>query len=264
MSSMFPKLKVNQQRGSKPRCHLLTEGTASDVAARLTSLIAPWGSVRASDSWLPAGFERCREAQLHSASELLPDAGKRDALRDWWLAVSNGRTTTPNIDVASTCLVQGQEGVLLVEAKAHDYELSVEERGKPLKDGSSEDTLRNHKQIGDAIEAANASLTNETKLLWSLSRDSRYQMSNRFAWSWKLTELGVPVILVYLGFTGCVEMREGKTKHPIPGLDEWKAMVCSHSKSLFPSEVWGRAWPIHGQSFVPLIKTVEQQLRSPR
>ena len=25
-------------------------------------------------------------------------------------------------------------------------------------------------------------------------------MSNRFAWAWKLADLGVPVVLVYLGF----------------------------------------------------------------
>jgi hypothetical protein len=38
-----------------------------------------------------------------------------------------------------------------------------------------------------------------------ISRDNRYQMSNRFAWSWKLASVGVPVVLVYLGFVGAAD-----------------------------------------------------------
>lgn len=211
---------------------------------------------------MPAGFDDCQEAQLHSAGELLPDPSDRAALRDWWLAVSNGHTTTPNIDVASTCLIQGKEGLLLVEAKAHDYELRKEEAGKPLKRNPSDDTLRNHKRIDSAIRAANLSLKDETKLPWSLSRDSHYQMSNRFAWSWKVTELGKPVILVYLGFIDCEEMREGTTKRPISSSEEWDELVRVHSKPLFPSEVWNRDWIVNGQPFIPLIKTAEQSLDS--
>ena len=83
---LFPKLLRNQQKGSKPRCHLLTSGTTFEVAARLTKLIAPWGEVRSDDRWMPSGFEQCGEAQLHSADELIPDPEIRDALLNWWLA----------------------------------------------------------------------------------------------------------------------------------------------------------------------------------
>ena len=63
----------------------------------------------------------------------------------------------------------------------------------------------NHNQIGDAIQQANHGLE---PLLpgWDLSRDSHYQLSNRFAWSWKIASMGVPVVLVYLGFLNADEM----------------------------------------------------------
>ena len=261
MSLRFEQLTAKQQRGSKPRCHLLTHGPATDIAARLTSLIEPWGVVRPNDRWMPAGFQHCREAQLHSASELLPLAKDRAALRSWWLAISGKSATTPNIDIASTCLVQAQEGLLLIEAKAHEVELRKEEIGKPLKKGHSEDTQRNHEQIGASIRAANVSLARQTMLAWSLSRDSRYQMSNRFAWSWKVTELGKPVILVYLAFTDCEEMRDEGL--PIAGAQEWERLVKAHSEPLFPGEVWEREWLINDRLFIPLIRTAEQPLCDP-
>lgn len=35
-----------------------------------------------------------------------------------------------------------------------------------------------------------------------ISRDSHYQLSNRVAFAWKLATLGLPTVLVYLGFWG--------------------------------------------------------------
>ena len=35
-----------------------------------------------------------------------------------------------------------------------------------------------------------------------ISRDSHYQLANRLAFTWKLATLGIPVMLLYLGFTG--------------------------------------------------------------
>ena len=38
-------------------------------------------------------------------------------------------------------------------------------------------------------------LSAATGLQWGLSRDDHYQLSNRFAWCWKLATLGIPVVL---------------------------------------------------------------------
>ena len=261
MALSFPQLGPKQQRGSKPRCHLLTHGPSGEVARRLTALIQPWGEVHSTDRWMPRGFEQCAEAQLHSAAALLPDRRHRDILKNWWLAAAENNSTTPNIDLASTCDVLGNTGMLLIEAKAHDYELKKEEAGKNLAEDCSDDSKRNHEQIGLAIEAANASLSKETGHRWALSRDSRYQMSNRFAWAWKLTELGMPVILAYLGFVGCEEMREGVRQRPMRDHDDWRELVLRHSAPLFSDGIWNRQWRVNGQLFIPLILTSDQLLK---
>ena len=132
MNPLFDTLRRNQQRGSKPRCHLLTYGTRDAVAGSLTRLIEPWGSVSATDHWMPNGFDGRAEAQLHNAPRLFRDASIGEILKSWWLAVTGGNPTTPNWDIASTCLVGDRPGLLLVEAKAHDEELRNEEKGKVL------------------------------------------------------------------------------------------------------------------------------------
>lgn len=262
----FPRLKKNQQRGSKPRCHLFTSGTREEVARRLTSLIEPWGEVKADNScWMPKGFDDCEEAQLHKAEGIISAPETRNTLLNWWLAVPNAtRTTTPNWDIASSCVIHGMPGILLIEAKAHDAELRNEERGKPLGvEGSKEKSLnsrRNHLRIGCSIQEAAIALSDHTSLNWGLSRDRCYQMSNRFAWAWKLTELGMPVSLIYLGFLGCDEMRDGTDQRPIISQSDWQQLVEAHSQPLFPREVWNREWQIQGQSFIPLVRTCRQPL----
>lgn len=52
------KLSARAQRGSKPRCHRITQGTRDVVADRLTALIHDWGIVSKSDTWMPLGFLR--------------------------------------------------------------------------------------------------------------------------------------------------------------------------------------------------------------
>jgi len=267
VKTSFPALGKTQQKGSKPRCHLLTSGTREEVALRLSSLIEPWGQVLATSSWMPDGFVDCEEAQLHTAEKIIPNAKDREALLNWWLAVpGEPKTTTPNWDITSTCIVHGKPGILLIEAKAYDSELRNEERGKPLgaedNKGVSLDSRRNHVRIGCCIQEAGIALSEQTGLAWALSRDWRYQMANRFAWAWKLTELGKPVILIYLGFVACNEMR-GKTGQTLIADDDaWQKMVEYHSRPLFPREVWNKEWRVHGQSFIPLIRTYDQPLSS--
>lgn len=208
---------------------------------------------------MPEGFERSAEAQFHKAARLLHPS-KCDQLRDWWFAIyRGGRQTAPSFDIACTCTVRTQSatspGLLLVEAKAHVTELLKENGGKRPKAKPTVGELTNHKRIGTVISAANQSFINATGLNWSLSRDSYYQMSNRFVWAWKLTELGYPVILVYLGFLEANEMAdEGK---PFASLAQWESLVKSNSEPLVPPSVWNREWKLNGQAFLPLIRAVE-------
>jgi hypothetical protein len=83
-------------------------------------------------------------------------------------------------------------------------------------------------------------------------------MSNRFAWAWKLTELGIPVVLVYLGFLKADEMR-GRGK-PFADAADWEHLVKEHSQPLFPPEIWGRQWTCGRRPLIPLIRSIDLSL----
>jgi len=261
MSVLLDRLKPKERRGSKPRCHLLTHGSPDAVAARLTALVAPFASIAPSDCWMPQGFEHTGEATLPEAERLLP-ADVRLELRRWWLAVESKNTRTPNWDIAATCTVDGKAGIVLFEAKAHDQELIKEETGrKSIESPVSGSARRNLLRIDWAIRDASAALSDETGLAWALSRDWNYQMSNRFAWAWKLADLGIPVVLVYLGFLNADEMSDlGK---PLVDAADWEGVVKRHSRPLFPETVWGERWICAGRPLIPLIRSVEVALNDP-
>ena len=208
---------------------------------------------------MPDGFYQTDEACLDKAAGLLLQHERR-ALRDWWLAVSR-RATTPTFDIASTCIVEGEAGLLLVEAKAHNEELNKEAAGKELSPTASLNSLRNHQRIGECILEANSGLAKYTGLNWELSRDRCYQMSNRFAWSWKLTEFGYPVILVYLGFLNAREMQD--QGNPFANHAEWEELVKMHSRSIVPGCVWDKQLNVSGRPFIPCIRTLEMPYDTP-
>ena len=166
----------------------------------------------------------------------------------------------PKLGHRVNATIGGKPGFLLVEAKAHELRARRnEEAGKRLDTNPSSGTLRNHEQIGERINAASLALARETKRKWALSRDSHYQMSNRFAWAWKLTEMGYPVVLVYLGFLGANEMGLGAFAND----GTWTRRVMEHSSTLFPAEIWNRPWDLHGQAFFPLIRSIHCPLIVP-
>lgn len=203
---------------------------------------------------MPKGFEELTEPQLDKASLLL-DSKQRRELSMWWLPPDRQRATTPNFDIASTCTVGGIKGLLLVEAKAHGQELKKEAAGKRIRKNASKGSSASHDTIGAAIAQASTGLEPALSRPFSISRDTHYQMSNRFAWAWKLTELGIPVVLVYLGFSKAQEMRKPFASH-----EDWADLVRAHSAPLFSPEIWDRSWLCNGHSLVPLIRSVEQPL----
>ena len=166
---------------------------------------------------------------------------------------------TPNFDIAATCVVDGRPGMLLVEAKAHDNELIRESAGRKVTSSEPKEEQprreSSHKTIGAAIDEARAGLTSGTGLNFGISRDTCYQMSNRFASACKLTEMGYAVVLVYLGFLNANEMADQGEPFKMPV--QWDSLVKTHSRPLFPVEVWNDKWNIHGRPFVPLIRSVE-------
>lgn len=250
--------KGKNTTGSRPRCVSIIDGSPVEVAERLTNLVnRPEVVIGAKDIWKPAGPPRlvdgawdetpATEAKLDHDQSILP-SNKREMLRDWWLTHSNS-ANTPNWDIVSTCKIGEKAGILLVEGKAHRAELANEERGKPLGPKTNFD---NHLRIGQAISDMSAILRRDIGEHFAISRDLHYQMSNRFALACKLTEMGYPVVLIYLGFLKAKEMPAYFTTP-----EEWEKLVKNHSAPLFPDKIWNNTWTVNEQKFIPLIRTAE-------
>ena len=249
-------------RGSRPRCILLVDGERGDVAERLTRLVnLPDVAVSATDRWQPHGRPVQRdgswdttpsdEADLARSNDLLsPDV--RRQLRSWWLEVQSRRSRTPIWDLAATCTVRGRSSLLLVEAKAHAEELSPAGKSLP----STPNGWRNHERIGAAIGEAAAGLSAATRKSWAISRDSHYQLSNRFAWAWKLASLGIPVMLVYLGFLDAIEMTD--RGQPFRSEDEWTSVLMDHCDGIVDQKSWGEWHDIGGTPMIPVVRAYDQ------
>lgn len=231
-------------RGSRLRFLTLTSMPREQVAETLTRLASPWASVGPNDHWIPNGFREPEEAKLGECPQLLP-AGLPTQLTDWWLKVPE-RANTPNWDLVSTCNVGGEPGLMLIEGKAHS--------GECKKDGKPAGNAENDKQIKGAIDKANLSL-DAVVPGWHLSRDSCYQLSNRFAWAWKVSSLGVPTILVYLGFLHAAEMRD--QGRPFDSGDEWKGCIHDHASDVVPSGAWECRLQATGAPMWTLIRSLD-------
>jgi hypothetical protein len=197
---------------------------------------------------MPRGFREPLEARLGECPDFLTQR-QRDMVRAWWLAVIKPTTNTPNWDmVAKATFDDGREGLVLVEAKAHVNELST--GGKPYrKDGPKTSSPENHERIGVAIAEANMAL-NAIEPGFAISRDSHYQLSNRFAWAWKIASMGVPVVLVYLGFLNCEEMRK-----PFTSAEDWDSVMRGHAKGIIPEVAWDQELVVAGTPMRAMIRS---------
>lgn len=257
-------LPVNRRRGSYPRCLVFVEGNRQHVAQRLTAMAGlAEVEVRKDDFWMPQGLPKRTgrgEWDLSPTHEakLGEDAGflspkHRDRVTQWWLEVIP-RANTPNWDIASTCRINGKKGVLLVEAKAYDRELASSGKAPP----TTANGIKNHRRIEEAIKQANTDLNRITPG-WNLSRDSHYQLCNRFAWSWKLARLGVPVVLMYLGFLHADEMAD--LGAPFAEHAAWLGVVMRHARGVVPDSVWDSCLKVDGTPMYTLVRSCEVNLR---
>jgi hypothetical protein len=248
-------LTIDKLQGSLLRCLLMTYfSPRSETARFLTSLAKPSGAVvsAATDVWMPRSLMEWKEATLIDENDFL-DNEKRNALREWWLAVPRG-ANKPNWDIASTCTIDGKKGLLLVEAKAHSMELINAEAAKSEPDNSDHSKM-NYDHIDEAIKQANKGLNNISKG-WALSRDTHYQLCNRIAWSWKLASLGIPTILIYLGFLNAAEM-QSKQSQPFDDANTWEKSILNHAKGIVPNDAWDKRLEIAGTPVWFLIRSLE-------
>lgn len=227
-------------KGSRFRCLLLTHQPKPKVVASLNSLVQPFATITENDRFMPEGFCQPDEARLGETSGFLTGEQRR-LVTNWWLAAPQD-ANTPNWDLVSTCTVGRRTGLVIVEAKAHAGELKTN-------DCCGASDKQNRGRIDAAIKQASDALGEG----WRLTADSHYQLSNRFAWAWKLASLGVSVVLVYLGFLNAHEMNQPFSSH-----EAWERFLLAYAEGTVPRAAWNSV-PIEvsGTPLVPLIRSVE-------
>jgi hypothetical protein len=87
---------------------------------------------------------------------------------------------------------------------------------------------------------------------FKLSASSHYQLSNRFAFAWKVAKMGTPVVLVYLGFLDAQEM-EGGSRILLKDHAQWRSCLLARSKGTIPKDIWDKTFDVHGTPLTILI-----------
>ena len=189
--------------------------------------------------YMPLGYAVPREARLERfGPKFLPGLSAWKDLQQWWLAHPKG-ANTPNWDIALGCEINGQSGLILVESKANVPELS--EGGKFSDPKASKNSKENHERIADAITEAREGFVRSGYYI-DIDRDRHYQLSNRLAFTWKLATLGIPTVLVYLGFTG----DKGISDAGEPFRDEahWKEVFRAYAAGVKVASLFEQERPI--------------------
>jgi hypothetical protein len=180
-------------------------------------------------------------------------------LTGWWLRHTkphNGKL--PTWDLISTCLINSHNGLLLVEAKAHETELS--EDGKATKDSASDRSKENHAQITACIVGACKAMRRHVDDRISISVEHHYQLSNRMAWAWRLAEHGLKVALLYLGFTGDLNIGSDYFRDA----DHWQRAMGAYMSGVIPVDLPGRSFSVSGGgSFILLAESLPIIAASP-
>jgi len=245
---------IDQWKGSRLRCVLLSGLAAPKLKMQLTRMIStanakdPKVEIRDDFVYYPQGYKASNEVRLGDASPLLDD-NRRKALIKWWLDIEKDTSRqTPNWDFACSALIHDEPGLILIEAKAHMDELIHTDPCK-AEDEKSRDAIKL------AIEWTNKQLNGLKLGRFAMDIHTHYQISNRFAWSWKLASLGVPVVLIYLGFLHTTEMK----KRILESHDDWVKIMRDYSKDLVPEQVWGGKLQTEKKAVYPLICSMNIQ-----
>ncbi|MBR9800462.1 hypothetical protein GYB59_01610 [bacterium] len=156
----------------------------------------------------------------------LPDYSGLD--RKWWIAFKGNR---PTWDLICHLEIDGKLGLLLVEAKAHHAEMS-EKNKKSKVDKKNDRSIANDLSIRLRLAETSLALGDVGLGHFLLSADHDYQLSNRLAYLHKLASDGVPVVLLYLGWTNSPDWSDD----PFTDESAWKEAVEGHFKRIGPWE----------------------------
>ena len=184
------------------RKHVLELIDNPDFVSIMNNILFPFDVVLKDKKTLqPKGFIDSSEFRLqryvneHKLVKPFPNL-KEFNFNTWWNPYGG---SAPTWDMISLCKLNGKDALLLVEAKAHVNEFDT--NGKKEELNPSDGSIANCISIEKRIKEACDNLNNST-IGFNVSINKHYQLSNRVAFSWKLNQLNIPVVLLYLGFTG--------------------------------------------------------------
>jgi hypothetical protein len=260
-------------KGSQQRCLLITSMGKEKLQEILLKIIGEETVEKLGIKfpeefeYYPKGFINPTEIQLDKRA--IGVGGSTDycaSLNKWWLKKN---AKTPTWDLVCNAEIGGPPGLILVEAKAHKGELI-----------NKSDKLGAEKGSQNYIKIAGALDEFREPYGYKLKYEECYQMSNRIAWGIKLASIGIPVVLIYLGFEHATEMEKEDTQ--INNLRGWISMVKECSKIIdfddWEKEVPGaklqkkesqagdseqdKEYKAEPSYFYPIIRTANVQLDS--
>jgi hypothetical protein len=212
--------------------HILDLTDSKDFVSKMNGILKPFNaSISGKETIQPKGYEDTSEIGLqtfiirNNLAKQFPSLADCD-FNEWWKPCGG---KAPTWDLISLCQINGKEGILLVEAKAHRSELAKYGKAE-MHDNSSKGSIANHGSIKCRIKEANDSLKINSNG-FNVSTCTHYQLSNRVAFAWKLKQLGVPVVLLYLGFTG-----DDYFKDKFKDESHWKELFDKYIEGIIPVE----------------------------
>ncbi len=204
----------------------------------------------------PKGLHEMDEYRFSMSCGLIDESIRKELIK-WWLGIDcETDKQTPNWDFVCTAKIDGKDGLILIEAKAH--------RGELYKKDPCKAKQVSRKEISRAVDEASREL-NKLHSGFRFDIDHSYQISNRFSWCWKLASEGIPVILIYLGFLKCPEMDHGSYKI-LKSSDGWKSLVLEYpgrkrsgTWASIPAHFWNRIWMVGETPLIPIFSSMDIQ-----
>lgn len=224
--------KTKPLRGS--RKHLLDLVESSDFGDRMKEILAPANiPIGVGADRQPSGRQNMKEIEIPAfCRRYCTTSFDLRKLDGWWLPTARADKGA-TWDLLSTCSIEGRNGLLLVEAKAHEEEL--DHSGKRLKPTASAQSKINHAHIRAALTTISEDLHQRLDGKINIAIDTHYQLANRIAWAWKLTQSGVPVVLLYLGFLGDTYFADHFRDH-----DHWQRAIGAYMNGVLPLALPGK------------------------
>lgn len=250
--------------------HVLDWTGSAGFQNELFELLRPVNCTRDSrEQYMPRGIGAPLEARLETFGPRAFPERAEDwiSLKKWWL--ENGGNT-PNWDIALRANIEGAPGLVLVEAKANKPELRNGAK-KPFKLSKQQEQLsaeeqaackrrsdKNALKIRTALSDANRALATTLEGI-HLSCDGDYQLSNRIAFAWWVANRGLPVVLLYLGFTGDEAFGEAMFRDS----DDWMTTFTGHLAEIGSPGILDRRIETTGAPFWVLARARRAARRSP-